>query len=237
MQTIVLTGSTGGLGVSLVKELNRNIENVLVCIYRNEEKYRKIFNKAYPVIHEYKTYPDDEFASLTEKLDELVDDEVVLILNAFSIIPIKLIGEYTASDIDKMIDGNIKQNVVLINQIVKMCKHRSLKLRIINIDSGAADYPLTGWGNYCASKAYLNSFLAVVSHENHNYKVISVDPGVMDTNMQEQIRETDKKIFPETDMFIAYKMDKKLRKTSDVAKYIVDRYIFGWHAEKMREKI
>lgn len=234
MKSVVITGATGGLGSSLAKQLN--IEDVdVLCVYRNEDKYKKIF-EGYSSLKTHLTTNTDDFSSFSSKIAEDTD-EIILVLNAFSIEPIKTIGTYTVEEIENMVDGNIKQTVVIINELIKIAKINNTDLRIINIDSGAADFPLKGWGNYCAGKAYVNAFLSVVALENTNIKVVSVDPGVMDTAMQESIRNTSADVFDKVGDFKKYNDTGVLRNPSNVAEYIINHYILGWCANKLREKI
>ena len=236
MRTIILTGATGGLGSVLAQKIMERSLGELICIYRNEKKFQKIFADQSSAMHPYKTSAEDDYKRLESMLAAIPTDEVVLILNAFSIAPIQLIGDYTCHDIDQMVSGNIRQNVVLLNEVIRICHRGAYQLRIINLDSGAADFPLRGWGNYCASKAYMNAFLSVVSLENQDYKVVSFDPGVMDTGMQKQIRETEKHVFDQVDQFISYKEEKQLVSPSVVAEQLIERYISDWKASKAREK-
>ena len=72
--------------------------------------------------------------------------------------------------------------------------------------------------------------------EDQDYKVVSFDPGVMDTGMQKQIRETEKHVFDQVDQFISYKEEKQLVSPSVVAEQLIERYISDWKASKAREK-
>ena len=235
MKTIILTGSTGGLGQALVEALVDDKDLELVCLYRNAQKYEDIFRKCKESISGYMIQENDDFSGLSKFIDNKNND-VVLILNAFSISPIKHVGDYSSKEIEDFIYGNLTRNILLINAVVKICKMNELNLRIINLDSGAADYPLQGWGNYCSAKAYINSFLSVIMAENLNIQIVSFDPGVMDTGMQAVIRATDKKVFDKVDTFISYKVGHKLHKPIDVAQQINKRYIKSWSTETMREK-
>ena len=236
MQTIVLTGSTGGLGFALANQFVRKGIGNLICVYRDEMKFQKLFGHFGSNLYSYKTFMEDDYVPLGNTIEALPGDEIVLILNAFSIAPIKLAGEYSYQEIDGMTGGNIRQNVALINEAIRRCRCRSLKLRIINLDSGATDFPLSGWGNYCASKAYLNSFLSVVALENPDFKIVSFDPGVMDTDMQRQIRETDSRVFDRVETFISYKESGRLIDPSAVAEQLIERYVSHWTATGIREK-
>lgn len=236
MTAIILTGVTGGLGSNVAEKiLERNIGR-LVGVYRNEDKFQSMFHKYYKEIFPYHTHEKDDYEKLIETIEPWDISEIILILNAFSITPIKRIGEFSYKEIEYMVDGNIIKNIVLLNRIISFCKKHSYKLRIINLDSGAADFPLNGWGNYCASKAYINAFLSVVSLENLEYKVVSFDPGVMDTPMQKKIRETDPQVFDQVEQFVSYKTNGKLTDPEIIAGLIIDRYISGWGAKTLREK-
>ena len=56
-------------------------------------------------------------------------------------------------------------------------------------------------------------------------EVVHVDPGVMDTGMQEQIRASDAAGFPRLPEFQAYKTAGKLRTPEEVAQQIIRDYI------------
>ena len=236
MKAIILTGATGGLGKALVDVLVGEKDTELICLYRNQRKYEELFQDRMESARGYLIKEKDDFSELEEWINPNRYENVVLILNAFSISPIKRIGDFTSEEIEGFIDGNLTRNVLLLNSVITICKKHSLGLRIINLDSGAADFPLTGWGNYCAAKAYMNSFISVVAAENPDYQVVSFDPGVINTNMQAEIRATDKSVFEQVDTFIGYKDENKLYEPADVAKRIKERYVSDWTTKSMREK-
>jgi len=236
MRKIILTGATGGLGKCLVDVLGKDNLNELICVYRNEDKFSSLREK-YNGIYGYKLSESDCFQDLFSFIRCEETDFIVLILNAFSISPIKSVGDITAEEIEASVYGNIVRNHLLINETVKYCKTNTIGLRIVNLDSGAADHPLMGWSNYCASKAYMNSLLSVVLCENPEYEIVSVDPGVMDTNMQAQIRATQSDVFNQVDTFINYKKNGMLKKPEVVANQIVEQYVNDWKAQSLREKL
>lgn len=236
MQTIIVTGITGGLGNCLLQGLLKANHENLIGVYRNEEKFQKQFGEEKKRFIGYQTFSGDTYKGLLPVIEENVSEELVVFLNAFSITPIKSVGTFEEQEISEMIDGNLKQNVYLVNQLVSFCKKKEKKLRVINVDSGAADFPLGGWANYCAGKAYMNAFLSVLALENPDMKVVSIDPGVMDTSMQKEIRETSADVFSEVAKFIEYKEKDKLHAPMTVAQYMITRYVNDWKAESFREK-
>ena len=238
MRKIILTGATGGVGFQLAKKIISSEIGKLYCVYRNKQKYEDMFDKGGLFPEGYLLENKDDFSGLISLLDadEQRAENIVLILNAFSIIPIASIGTFATEEIEEMIYGNITRNVLILNRVVEYCKKQSIRLRVINLDSGAADHPLTGWANYCASKAYMNVFLSALALENPDYEIVSFDPGVVDTEMQAQIRSTDKSVFNRVNTFIKYKELGVLKKPEDIADQIIERYILNRDSKSMREK-
>ena len=236
MRGIILTGATGGLGKALADVIVGERDTQLICLYRNQRKYEELFPYKTENMQGYFIKKEDDFSGLRELVNPGRFDSLILILNAFSISPIKRVGDFEPKEIEEFLYGNLTRNVLLLNLVVQICKEHSINLRIINLDSGAADFPLTGWGNYCAGKAYMNSFLSVVAEENPGFQIVSFDPGVINTNMQAGIRATDKAVFDKVDIFISYQEENKLREPMEVAEKIKERYVNAWMAESMREK-
>ena len=99
-------------------------------------------------------------------------------------------------------------------------KGTSSKIKIINISSGAAKRPIEGWGLYCATKGANEMFFDVLKSEvstNVNFSVYNIDPGVMNTEMQEEIRSKSQTEFPNVTDFIQLSKENKLRNVNDVA--------------------
>ena len=91
-----------------------------------------------------------------------------------------------------------------------LCKHfinsfSDEKKLILNISSGAANKAIASWSTYCASKSALDSITKVIAKEQHQkLRIVSVSPGVVATNMQEEIRNSNPKNFPLHQNFINY---------------------------------
>lgn len=78
---------------------------------------------------------------------------------------------------------------------------------LINVSSGAATSIYEGWSIYGASKAAVDQFTRVTAAEEPDLLCYSMSPGLVDTEMQAQIRTTSTKKFPAAERFIhAYDM-------------------------------
>jgi len=103
---------------------------------------------------------------------------------------------------------------VMMNKFVEKYNDLDVKKVIANISSGAAKNPISGWSAYCASKAALDMYSRVLAEEQtarkNGIKVIAIAPGIIDTQMQDEIRSAKSEDFPRLNDFVNYKAEKQL---------------------------
>jgi NAD(P)-dependent dehydrogenase (short-subunit alcohol dehydrogenase family) len=94
---------------------------------------------------------------------------------------------------------------------------------LINISSGAAARAYAGWSAYCASKAGVERFTESVQLEEADagLRAYAVQPGVIDTAMQEQIRASSAADFPALDKFHAIKKQSAFNTPAFVARHLL----------------
>jgi NAD(P)-dependent dehydrogenase (short-subunit alcohol dehydrogenase family) len=68
--------------------------------------------------------------------------------------------------------------------------------RIVNVSSGAANVALAAAGAYCAAKAALTHLTRVLALEEPRVTSVSVRPGVVDTRMQDILRNEGPRVMP-----------------------------------------
>ena len=116
------------------------------------------------------------------------------------IVPIDLKSE---SAIIEEYNLNIITPTLLCKKFIQSYKEKH-KL-IINVSSGAANKSIVSWNIYCATKSALDRLTNVIAKEDHkNLHVFSVHPGIVDTNMQAEIRNSDPNLFPLHQNFVDY---------------------------------
>ena len=100
--------------------------------------------------------------------------------------------------------------------------------RIVTISSGAAKRPLHGWSSYCVSKAGLDMWTRCLAEEGNsqNISALAIAPGIVDTEMQKEIRNADKSSFPLLQNFIDYHKNGELTNPDDVAQKLLP-FILG----------
>ncbi len=97
--------------------------------------------------------------------------------------------------------------------------------RIINVTSGMAEFVMPLFGAYAVSKAGLNHLTRTMAEElrSSDIQVNGLDPGVMDTRMQEEIRELGPEVLGKAlhDQFMSFKSTGHLRSPEEVARLVV----------------
>jgi hypothetical protein len=95
--------------------------------------------------------------------------------------------------------------------------------RIAHVSSGAARNPYPGWSIYCATKAALDHHArASALDAERGLRVVSLAPGVIDTDMQGEIRGADEARFPLRERFAEMKRSGQLASPDEAAGKFVD---------------
>lgn len=218
MKTIIITGVSRGLGKGFLGFLISS-PNKVVCVGR-----RLPDSSVTDKVIFLKRDMGEDFLSFRPHEIGIVEDtsEVVLINNASTIEPIASVGYFTEEEVQKSLSVNYIYPVCMINILVDFCRAANIPFRIINISTGAALSPFAGWSLYCSAKAAIRMFLDCLSRENDGVSVKHIDPGVMDTDMQETIRNASAEHFPEKDRFVKFKNEKILKSPQLAARLILE---------------
>ena len=97
--------------------------------------------------------------------------------------------------------------------------------KVLNISSGLGRRAMAGSALYCAAKAGMDNLSrAMALDEEHKAaqgaraaRVVSLAPGIIDTDMQAQLRGGDASKFPDRDRFAAFKAEGQLVSAEDTA--------------------
>src|SRR5690606_41484248 len=141
----------------------------------------------------------------------------LLINNAGPVDPVSLSdGLFDAAAIERAFTLNVVSAMVLSAAFLRSAPTQADR-RIVNISSGAGRKPTRGWPVYCATKAALDHYTRVLAEENPDLRVASLAPGVVDTAMQERIRGTDRRHFPDLDRFLQLHEQGQLASPQSIA--------------------
>ncbi|SMC29328.1 benzil reductase ((S)-benzoin forming) [Andreprevotia lacus DSM 23236] len=152
--------------------------------------------------------------------------EVALISNAGMLTPLLPVARLDAAAITHNLNVNLLGAVQLIAAFVQAFDRVSARKTVAQISSGAARKGYGSWSLYCAAKAGMDNFIRALAVEQAAaaapFICISIDPDVMDTRMQGEIRATPDDDFPDVARFIARKQAGQLRSAAEVANYVAD---------------
>jgi benzil reductase ((S)-benzoin forming) len=138
--------------------------------------------------------------SKTEKAMEcrfiqILDAESIPLVNNFGMIGhVEHIGNILNLSILDIFNVNMISPAILINNFVKSYQQIACKKLVISIISGAARIAIELWSTYCAGKAALDMYSSVAQLDRDTIKPLfpikffAVAPGILDTQMQAEIR-------------------------------------------------
>lgn len=250
MRSIVITGVSRGLGAALFDEFHAAGDRILALGRRFSQTQHQA-ERAQP--HRVRLRPTDlaHPAALpgAAELGSFVHDsaEVVLVHNAAVLKPVGAIGALAADQIQYALTVNAVAPMVLTNALigtglvgpanvlgteVAANSGTAARLVVLFISSGAAHTPLGGWSVYSAAKRAGETFfeaLAAQHADDRRARVVNVQPGVIDTDMQATVRRYAGAgvYFPDGARFVAAHERGQLPPPVEVARQIIAHYLDG----------
>ncbi len=222
LNLFIITGTTRGLGKSFYDVLN-NDNNIIITINRKKIKYKNNNVNMYMNLSKINMFKITEFEVLLENVLDKNIKKIIFINNAFTMGTLAKIDQLNNNEIQKNINVNLLSSILLIKSFINKTKYLSVEKKILNISSGAAKKAIDGWSIYCITKSAMEMLIDNINLEYKDYKCFNIDPGVMDTQMQKDIRD-----FKESDnnkYFVDLFKNKNLKDTYEIAKNIVKEYI------------
>ncbi|SHO65209.1 SDR family NAD(P)-dependent oxidoreductase [Algoriphagus zhangzhouensis] len=230
---LILTGHSKGLGRAILDQFLKKEGVEVLAISRTKLNIEASNLTQLPIDLSELEVLDKELESIFPIANY---ETIILINNAGWIGEIKPIGKLHPSEMRTQVNLNLLAPMFLTNSFVKSYKFTSSKNIVINISSGASSRPVSGWGGYCSTKAALAMFTLVAAKENKsdNFKFFSLAPGIVDTEMQADIRKSSDVDFPELEKFQDFKSNGDLSDPKEVAEKI--DYLIS-NVEKFNEVI
>jgi len=225
----IVTGHTRGLGAALAEQLLTRDVAVLGLSRSRHASLKQRF----PALLEEIELELAETARVaqwlqTDALRAFVSGArtVLLINNAGMVQPIGPIEGQDSTAIATAVSLNVATPLMLAGALAAASPDASDR-RIMHISSGAARNAYAGWSIYCATKAALDQHArAVALDATRALRICSLAPGVIDTNMQAQIRGTGVEQFPLREKFEDLKRNGQLSTPEHTAAQLLE-YAFS----------
>ena len=187
---ILLTGATGGIGVSILEKLLKANANVIAVGTKQEklnnlkEKYKNIITKKFNISDHLLI---DKFI---DECNQTFENKIDILINNAGITSDNLSIRMKDEEWNKVLNINLTSTFLLTKcTIKKMLKNKNGK--VINITSVVGHTGNIGQANYAASKAGLvgMSKSLALEYGKKNIKINCISPGFIQSEMTNKINE------------------------------------------------
>ncbi|MGZ5181228.1 MAG: SDR family NAD(P)-dependent oxidoreductase [Ramlibacter sp.] len=215
----ILTGASRGMGLAMAEQL-LDAGHDLLCISRKTSD--ALAARAQARGRRCEQWPQDlaRPEAVAAKLDTWLAARgpdglatATLINNAGVIPTIAPVGDIAAADLAQALRVGLEAPVLLTGAFLRATAGWPCQRKVLNISSGLGRRPMASQAAYCAAKAGMDHFTRCVALEEalrpDGARVCSLAPGVIDTDMQVQLRGADPDRFPDVGNFAGLK-DKGL---------------------------
>ena len=237
----ILTGASRGMGLALAQQLCQRPGAILLCISRQSSPQLEAWAAAQGAsLSQWRADLAQPVPVAQQLLTWLQQQEPAQLASACLINNAGVIGHLGRPTPE---NGHVLHTTLAINLEAPMqltaaflsaTRAWAVPKKIVNISSGLGRRAMAGSSMYCASKAGLDHYSRCVALEEatlpHGARIVSLAPGVIDTDMQSDLRAGDKNQFPERDNFVNLKQSGALSTPEQAAARVLaylDRADFG----------
>lgn len=227
----ILTGASRGMGLAMAQQL-LDAGHDLLCIARkpNEQLDARAAERG----RRCEQWPQDlgraetaaaRLETWLQRQDAADLASVTLINNAGLIPRIAPLGDIPAADLAEAMRVDLEAPMLLTGAFLRATTGWKAQRRVLNISSGLGRRAMASQAAYCAAKAGMDHFTRCVALEQaletNGAKVCSLAPGVIDTDMQVQLRSADASQFPDMGSFVGLKDKGMLSSPEDAAQRVL----------------
>jgi NAD(P)-dependent dehydrogenase (short-subunit alcohol dehydrogenase family) len=204
----LITGASRGLGLALTEQLLAQGHRVLALA-------RQPTVAAGPPGSELISWEVDlvDSAAVAERLagwlvaqDPTTIASVTLINNAGVVSDPAPLSASVSADLVRALRVGLEAPLLLTAAFLRATAGWAAPRKVLMISSGLGRYAIAGSASYCAAKAGMDNLARAVALEEgaapNGARVVSLAPGVIDTDMQVQLRSASAERFPERERFV-----------------------------------
>ena len=220
----IVTGHSRGLGAGMTQALLARDVRVLGVSRRSNAALAERFslNLQEVTLDLSDAQAAQSWLAGADMRDFLGDAQTAILINNAGIVqPIGPSGALDIATIAQAVTLNIAGPLMAANAFIA-ATDKITDRRIMHISSGAGRRPMPGWSIYCATKAALDHHARSVAADTVAHLAIeSLAPGVIDTDMQGEIRATTPEQFTLREQFVALKENNDLSSPESCGEAII----------------
>lgn len=221
---IIITGGSKGIGKGIIAAYQANNYRIF-SISRTKGNFENEITQFIADLSDERAV-NGVWPLIFNQIDQNRIERIVLINNAGTLGEIGRLENLSSDNITSAVRLNIITPLLLTSSFISFTKGWTGDKKVINISSGAAQNPYYGWSVYCSSKAALDMMTKVVAAEQdvveNGVKIIAIYPGVVDTDMQTEIRKHKKEDFTAIERFLELKASGSLLNAKSVGEKIYE---------------
>lgn len=216
MHLSIVTGHSRGLGLELARQLHAAGHHVIGISRRRNEGLAGVAQWCHDLAE-----PLAAAEQLRHFLAEHPSwDSASLINNAALLTPPGPLEQASLAEISAAIRVGLEAPALLCAVFLAGTRAVVGPRKILNISSGLGRRAMAGSAVYCGVKAGLDNLSGSLALEGHA-QVVSIAPGIIDTDMQVQLRSADPAQFAEQPRFASFKTDGALARSEDTARKLL----------------
>ena len=227
----ILTGASRGMGLAMAEQL-LSPQHVVLCLSRSTNSALTEQAAKANCSLEQKTLdlqnPLVATGALAQWL-ELASPErftsATLINNAGVIPSIAPLSASDPAELSQALRVGLESPMLMTSAFLKATETWGVPRRVLNISSGLGRRAMASQAAYCAVKAGMDHFTRCLALDEALKKkgasVCSLAPGVIDTDMQVQLRSAKVADFPDQESFSRLKEEGQLSSASSAAKQVL----------------
>ena len=227
----ILTGASRGMGLAMAQQLLQP-DAVLLCISRstNDSLAALAATQGATLLQ----WPMDlaEGALAAHRVHEWLAQQnpatlasATLINNAGVIPALVPLSGAAPVELAQALRIGLEAPMQLTAAFLRATRDWQLPRKVLNISSGLGRRAMASQAAYCAAKAGMDHFTRCVALDEalqaHGAKVCSLAPGVIDTDMQLQLRSADATQFPDLGSFAGLHSQGQLSSPADAARRVL----------------
>ncbi len=225
----IITGASRGMGLCLAQQLLAS-RHSLLCISRSTSPSLALAASQARVADRLTQWPADlaDAAPVAERLANWLASQtpgdiatVTLINNAAVIPPIAPLHASDLKALARAVRVGLEAPLLLSAAFLGATRNWAVPRKVLNISSGLGRRPMASQSAYCAAKAGIDHFTRCLALDEasqpNGARVCSLAPGVIDTDMQLQLRSSAPEDFPDQAAFVQLQVSGQLTSADEAA--------------------
>jgi NAD(P)-dependent dehydrogenase (short-subunit alcohol dehydrogenase family) len=227
----IITGASRGMGLAIAQQLLSPTARLL-CISRNTNaQLAEAAQRAGAQLEQWSNdlaQGETVATELSAWLAGIQREHVAsatLINNAATISAMVPLRDASPGELAMALRVGLEAPMQLTAAFLGATRDWQVPRKVLNISSGLGRRAMASSASYCAAKAGMDHFTRCLAMDEalleDGAKVCSLAPGVIDTDMQIQLRAGDPAKFPDVGMFSRMHSERQLSSPKDAAQKIV----------------